>query len=147
MLKCESEIFLDTDVFHEMLKLKEVTFLSHCRKLYKEIFTSVVNCSEIFSQCGNKDEIKAAKDMFEGIGILGIPFRYSEAIGNVMKAIEDKGTGNTYRDALVIAIAAETKLPVVTSDTKKYESISKIFNVNLINKEIIITSDLPGSAI
>jgi len=38
-------------------------------------------------------------------------------------------------------MCSETKLPLLTSNMNRYKDISKIFNVKLINKEIIIASD------
>lgn len=83
------------------------------------------------------------KNVFNGIGVLGIPFRYSVKIAEIMKTVKNKKTGNTYRDALLIAMCSETKLPLCTSKGKRYKDISKIFDVKIINTDLILKYDTP----
>lgn len=42
-----------------------------------------------------------------------------------------------------MALCAETKLPIFTSNEIRYKELSKIFKVKLISKEIIIASSSP----
>lgn len=92
-MKNKFEIFLDTDIFTEHLYGKnseEISVLHKCTILFKGCYTSVVNVSEIFAECSGERMFEKAKKSFNDIGILGIPFRYSLKIGEVMRAIKKK---------------------------------------------------------
>lgn len=58
--------------------------------LFDGCYTSVVNTSEIFSGCSDKNMLENAKHSFYGVGVLGIPYRYSFTIAEVMKQIKKK---------------------------------------------------------
>lgn len=91
-MKSKYEIFLDTDVLlneSEDGTLQENGLLSKCLKLFV-CYTSVINASEIFSGCTNKAELDNVKNSFTGINILGIPFRYSLKIGEILQLIKKK---------------------------------------------------------
>lgn len=92
-MKNKFEIFLDTDIFLDYLSgmnLKEDSLLKKCTGLFDGCYTSVINASEILSEYTGKRKTDRAKRSFEGIGILGIPFRYSEKIAEVMNVIKKK---------------------------------------------------------
>ncbi|MFZ1323232.1 MAG: hypothetical protein WAT71_16870 [Ignavibacteria bacterium] len=91
-MKSKYEIFLDTDIIlNESVDgtLQENDLLSKCLKLFV-CYTSVINASEIFSRCINKTELDNVKNFFSGINILGIPFRYSVKIGEILQLIKKK---------------------------------------------------------
>lgn len=95
-MKKKFEIFIDTDIFLEHLSLNNsdvISPLQKCRSLFDGCYTSVINASEIFSECSGKRAILKAKKSFVDIGIMGIPFRYSLKIGEVMKVIKKKEQG------------------------------------------------------
>ncbi|MCB0727937.1 MAG: hypothetical protein KDD00_10760 [Ignavibacteriae bacterium] len=64
--------------------------LDKSRKIFQGCYTSVINASEVFSRCSDEQQLSAAKDTFNDIGILGIPFRYSLKIAEIMKAVKKK---------------------------------------------------------
>lgn len=92
-MKNKFEIFLDTGIFTEILfgkvSMKD-SVLQKCTGMFNGCYTSVVNASEVFSDCSDGKMIEEAKKLFTGISILGIPFRYSLKTGEVMKAIKKK---------------------------------------------------------
>ena len=91
-MKSKYEIFIETDVFmHHLYKNKPggESVLQKCLKLF-DCFTSVINASEIFSVCPNAKMIDGAKHSFYGVGVLGIPFRYSLTIAEVSRKIKKK---------------------------------------------------------
>ncbi len=138
------EIFLDTDIIAEHLKnlhVSDETLLQKCLQIFDRCYTSVINAAEIFSLCKDKKEIEKAKISMSEINILGIPFRYSPGIGEVIKTINKKISGNTIRDAIVIAMCMETKLPFFTSKRNRYKDIPEFFNIKFINREIIINNN------
>ncbi len=90
-MKSKFEIFLDTDIFLQHLynRYSDDSLLLKCLKLF-DCYTSVVNASEIFSGCHNMKMKESAKRSFDKIGVLGIPFRYSLSIGEVLKKVKKK---------------------------------------------------------
>lgn len=93
-MKSKYEIFIDTDVLSmnantEKGTLTETDLLSKCLKLFV-CYTSVINASEMFSMYSNKSELDHVKNSFTGINILGIPFRYSIKIGEILRLIKKK---------------------------------------------------------
>jgi len=103
----------------------------------------VINASEIFSGCTNRLMLDKAKHSFYGTGVLGIPYKYSIKAGEVMKQISRKSLKNNFRDAMVITMCSETKLPLFTLNDDRYSGLSKIFNIKLIKKEFIIQNNFP----
>ena len=92
-MKNKFEVFLDTGIFLEHIpesKTGKETVLTKCKGLFEGCYTSVINASEVFSEYSDKRIRGRIKKSFEGIGILGIPFRYSVKIGEVMDAIKKK---------------------------------------------------------
>ncbi len=92
-MKSKYDIFLDTDIFLDLLQTKtsgNQTLLSKCIDIFEGCYTSVINASEIFSECENSGMTEEAKSLFNDVGILGIPFRYSLKIAETMKAIKKK---------------------------------------------------------
>lgn len=90
-MKSKYEIFLETDIFlhHLYDKFNSDSLLLKCMTLF-DCYTSVINASEIFSGCINNKMRESAKHSFYGIGVLGIPFKYSLSIGEVLKKIKKK---------------------------------------------------------
>ena len=92
-MKNKFEIFLDTDIFLEHLsgkKYNEVSILQKCRNTFNGCYTSVINASEVFSEYPGKRFSGKVKAVFDGTGILGIPFRYSVKIGEILSSIKKK---------------------------------------------------------
>lgn len=58
--------------------------------MFDGCYTSVINSSEIFSGCSDKNMLENAKRSFYGVGVLGIPYRYSFMIAEVMIQIKKK---------------------------------------------------------
>jgi len=91
-MKSKFEIFLDTGIFTDKTEYGTITkdtLLSKCLKLF-ECYTSVINASEIFSDCKSNKDTELAKNSFNGVNILGIPFRYSVKIGEIHRLIKKK---------------------------------------------------------
>lgn len=91
-MKSKYEIFIDTDVFEDELQNGTKTLnnlFSRCKDLFV-CYTSVVNASEIFSLYSDRSKLTKAKNSFEGVNILGIPFRYSLKIGEILRLIKKK---------------------------------------------------------
>lgn len=108
-----------------------------------DCYTSVLNASEIFAGCKGKFQIEKAKHSFFGTGVLGIPYKYSFRIGEIIKKIESGKLNNSYRDAVITAVCVETKLPLLTLNENKYSQLSALFKLKLISKEIIIQNNSP----
>ncbi len=92
-MKSKFEIFLDTDIFLNHLSkncVEENSLLLKCLKLFDGCYTSVINASEIFSGCTSQNMLDKAKYSFYGVGVLGIPYKYSFTIGDVMRQIKKK---------------------------------------------------------
>ena len=92
-MKNKFEIFLDTDIFQEHLSKKNSkndSLLKNCINLFDGCYTSVINVSEVFSEHSGKRKLSIAKKSIENVGILGIPFRYSLKIAEVMNVIKKK---------------------------------------------------------
>ncbi|MEP7147190.1 MAG: hypothetical protein ABI792_09305 [bacterium] len=92
-MKSKFEIFLDTDILSEHLakgSSGDESLLSKCLNMFDGCYTSVINASEIFSKFKNKGQTDKAKSLFNEVSILGIPFRYSLKIGEVLEIIKKK---------------------------------------------------------
>lgn len=68
----------------------QISALDKSRKIFPVSYTSVINASEIFYRCKDENMLLTAKDTFQDIGILGIPFRYSLKIAEIMQAVKKK---------------------------------------------------------
>lgn len=108
-----------------------------------DCYTSVINASEIFAGCTRKSQIEKAKHSFYGTGVLGIPYKYSLRIGDIIKKIEEEKLNNSLRDAVMTAVCTETKLPLFTLNENKYSQLTGSFNLKIISKEIIIQNNSP----
>ena len=136
---------MDTDIFLDHLTCKnksDESLLIKCLKIF-DCYTSVVNASEIFAGSNRKSQIEKAKHSFFGTGVLGIPYKYSYRIGEIIKKIESGKLNNSYRDAVITAVCLETKLPLLTLNEYKYSQLSALFKLKLISKEIIIRNNSP----
>ena len=92
-MKSKFEIFLDTDIFLSHLDKRSSgneSLLTKCLGMFDGCYTSVINASEIFSECKSPKAEDEAKRLFADVGILGIPFRYSLKIGKAMRIIKKK---------------------------------------------------------
>jgi len=136
-MKTEFEVFLDTDVYLKHLQGDEDSVLLKCLSLF-DCYTSVINASEVFARCETKEQEEKAKQSFFGSGVLGIPYKYSHTIGRLIK---DKVN---YRDACVITMILETKLPVVSfTDTALQDEYSKRFGIKFIQPQTIQKYNTP----
>jgi predicted nucleic acid-binding protein len=144
-LKSEFEVFLDTDIYLNHLSSgskNSESLLLKCLKLF-DCYSSVLNASEIFYGCRGNRQLNNAKYSFYGTGMLGIPYKYSYKIAEVLKIIEKNNLHNSYRDAVITAVCSETKLPLVTLNEMKYKSLFKSSGLKLIKKDIIIRFSNP----
>lgn len=139
-MKSKFEIFIDTDILTQKLSKKNFQKESVFQKalnIFDHCYTSVINAAELFSECSGKRAADKVKTSLIEVGILGIPFRYSLRIAEMMKEIEKSKSGNTLRDALVLSMCAETKLPILTSNEMRYTKLAKKFKVKIISEELV----------
>ena len=90
----KNEIFIDTDVFVDHLTFKpkdpsEESILIKTISLFSS-YTSVMNVSEVLAACPNKKTSDKALNAFFGISVLGIPYKYSVKIAEVLREIKKK---------------------------------------------------------
>lgn len=138
-MKSEFEVFLDTDVYLKHLRGDEDSVLLKCLSLF-DCFTSVINASEVFAECETKEQEEKAKQSFFGSGVLGIPYKYSHTIGKLLKQKVN------YRDALILTIVIETKLPVVSFINKdKQEEYKTKFGIKFAQPQDILKHNTPQS--
>lgn len=138
-MKSRFEIFLDTDVYLDHLYRPEKNIpsvLLKCLTMF-DCYCSVINAAEIFYGCSGKVQLEKSKHSFYGSGVLGIPYKYSYTIADIMNKISTSKLKNNLRDALITAICKETKLPMFTLNTKRYSELFRIYDLKLITKEII----------
>lgn len=129
---------MDTDVLRHNLKQSDSSgIVKKCRESF-ECFTSVINASEIFEHCRTKSEIEKAKISFSGINILGIPFRYSLGISEIIKKIKKRRIRISLRDAVVMSVCIQARLPMLALNEKRYLKYSDIISLQLINKKLIL---------
>lgn len=93
-MRSSNEIFIDTDVFTDHLTFKPKSSLKESI-LVKTIglfssYTSVLNVSEVLAACPDKRTSQKALKAFYGISVLGIPYRYSVKIADVLREIKKK---------------------------------------------------------
>lgn len=133
-MRSRSEVFLDTDIFiqHLTCPKEEDSVLLECLRKFDHCFTSVSNIAEVLSGFKTRVSRDKARRCFYGVGLLGIPYRYSVKLSQVLSyAVKVKSA--SYRDAIVIMMCSETKLPMMTFDTKRYKKLSAKFGVKLID--------------
>ena len=93
-MKDRYELFIDTDVFTDHLTFKPKgtsaeSILVKTIGLFSS-YTSVFNVSEVLAVCPDKRTSNRAVKAFYGISVLGIPYRYSVKIADVLKKIKKK---------------------------------------------------------
>lgn len=138
-MKNEFEVFLDTDVYLKHLYGDKDSVLLRCLSLF-DCYTSVINASEVFAQCSSKQQEENAKQAFFGSGVLGIPYKYSHTIGKLLKQELN------YRDAYMMAMIIETKLPIVSFIYKeRQEEYTKKFGIKFIQPQLIQKYNTPQS--
>lgn len=145
-MKSKFEVFLDTDILLQSLsvrKFKEDTVFKKSLVLFDHCYTSVINAAELFSGFSGKKASEKVKRSLVDVGILGIPFRYSISIADMMKATDKYGTGNNLRDAVILAMCAETRLPILTSNESRYKELAKKFKVKIISEETVRNNTSP----
>ena len=138
-MKSEFEVFLDTDVYLKHLNGDEDSVLLKCLSLF-DCYTSVINASEVFAECETKEQEENAKQSFFGSGVLGVPYKYSHTIGKLLKQKVN------YRDALMLTIVIETKLPVVSFINIKEEYQKELiekYGIKFIQPQIIQQYNTP----
>lgn len=136
-MKSEFEVFLDTDVYLKHLQGNEDSVLLKCLSIF-DCFTSVINASEVFAECETKEQEENAKQAFFGSGVLGVPYKYSHTIGKLLKQKVN------YRDALMLTIVIETKLPLVSFINKdKQEEYKTKFGIKFVQPQIIQLYNTP----
>ena len=93
-MKSRFEIFLDTDIYLDnpcKSKKKEGSLLLKSLTLF-DCYSSVINASEIFYGCTNENQLEKAKHSFFGTGVLGIPYKYSYRIGEIIKKLNQENS-------------------------------------------------------
>lgn len=136
-MKSEFEIFLDTDVYLKHLNGDNDSVLLKCLSLF-DCYTSVINASEVFAECKTKEQEEIAKQAFFGSGVLGIPYKYSHTIGKLLKQ------NINYRDAMMLTIVIETKLPIVSfTDKERQNELSKKFGIKFVQPQVIQKYNTP----
>lgn len=136
-MKTDYEVFLDTDVYLKHLHGDEDSVLLKCLSLF-DCYTSVINASEVFAECKTKEQEENAKQAFFGSGVLGIPYKYSHTIGKLLKQKVN------YRDALILTIVIETKLPVVSFiNIENQEEYKAKFGIKFVQPQIILKYNTP----
>lgn len=140
-MKNKFEIFLDTDILKSnLIPGKNKNFVPVCLGKF-ECFTSVINAAEIFESCKTAAGTEKAKKSFAGINILGIPFRYSVKISEILKKVKRRKLRISLRDALIMSMCIETKLPLLAENEKKYSKYRGILSLKLINKDLILENN------
>jgi hypothetical protein len=134
-MKSEFEIFLDTDVYLKHLQGDDDSVLLKCLSLF-DCYTSVINASEVFAECRTKEQEEKSKQAFFGSGVLGIPYKYSHTIGRLLKE------NVSYRDACVISILIETKLPIV-SFTNTNSGYAEKYGIKFIQPQAVQKYNTP----
>lgn len=138
-MKTDYEVFLDTDVYLKHLRGDEDSVLLKCLSVF-DCFTSVINASEVFAECETKEQEENAKQSFFGSGVLGVPYKYSHTIGKLLKEKIN------YRDALMLTIVIETKLPVVSFINKDMQEEYKAkFGIKFVQPHDILKYNTPQS--
>lgn len=134
-MRHQSEAFIDSDIFAEHLSCKmEMSFLTECIQAFDCCYTSVINVAEVLSACSSPEERDVAKRAFYCVGLLGIPYRYADKLSEMIKFIMAQKKG-TLRDALIMMMCSETKLPLITFDAARYGELSDEFGVKLFGKD------------
>ncbi len=145
-MKSKFEIFLDTDILTQCLQIKRLKKDSVFQKAtdtFDHCYTSVINAAELFSSCSGKKETDKLKRSLKDIGILGIPFRYSLSIAEMVREIENSKSNNSLRDAIVLSMCLETKLPILTSNENRYKDLAKKFKVKIICEDLLRNNTSP----
>ncbi len=136
-MKTDYEVFLDTDVYLKHLYGEKDSVLLKCLSLFN-CFTSVINASEVFAKCSSNRQEENAKQAFFGSGVLGIPYRYSHTIGKLLKEKVCE------RDAMLLAMVIETKLPLVSFINKeKQEEYSGRYGIKFVQPQVIQKYNTP----
>lgn len=112
-----NQFLVDTDILLEHLNHKENTnsFLEDAM-VSGDCFTTVLNASEIYFAVQNSDEKFAVDVLMKSLKVLGIHARYSLSVN------EYSGKIVSVRDSLICVMSKINKLPVLTSDKKRYEN-------------------------
>lgn len=115
-----NQILLDTDVllsYPRSQKLLEVLQTGIC-------FTTFINASEVLSKT-------TKKELLYPISTLGFHYRYSIRLGEMIKKTRAKKI--ELRDMIMAVMMLETKLPLLTLNTKRYDYLSAKFNLNILH--------------
>lgn len=93
-MRTKNELFVDTDVFTDHLTFKpkgasEESILVKTIGLFSS-YTSVLNVSEVLAACPDRRTSDKALKAFFGISVLGIPYKYSVKIADVLREIKKK---------------------------------------------------------
>lgn len=128
------EVFLDTNVYLKHLHGDEDSVLLKCLSLF-DCYTSVINAAEVFAECKSGQQEENAKQAFFGSGVLGIPYRYSGTLGKLLKEKVN------YRDACILTMLIETKLPFVSFINK--QEYSERYGIKFIQPQLILKHNSP----
>lgn len=145
-MKSKFEIFIDTDILTQCLlikKLKKDSVFQKAIDTFDHCYTSVINAAELFSQYAGKKAAGELKRSLNAVSILGIPFRYSLSIAEIMREIEKSKSNNSLRDAVVLSMCMETRLPILTSNENRYKDLAKKFKVKIISEDLLRNNTSP----
>jgi predicted nucleic acid-binding protein len=86
-------------------------------------FTTVINAAELYAGAWGDEEIKKVDAALWGMKVLGLSSRYAKHIGQLFVKLQTQGKSITEHDCLIAGIALESKLPILTGNTKRFENI------------------------
>lgn len=115
-----NQVLIDTDVllsYPKSQKFFEVLQTSIC-------FTTFINASEVLSKT-------TKKELLYPVSTLGFHYRYSIKLGEILK--KSARSRQELRDMIMAVMMIETKLPLLTLNTKRYDYLSAKFNLNILH--------------
>lgn len=124
-------MLLESDILAEFL-LPADRQASELRQMLAEsvCFTTFVQVSELLACVHDKHERALVDRLLGGIKVLGLPTRYSEAVGRFLRLATEAGSQQPLRQAIVLAVAHEARLTIVShkhcSAYRKFDEITAI---------------------
>lgn len=93
-------------------------------------FTSFVQAAELFACVDSAEERILVEKALYSLRILGAHARYAESIASLYQQGFDTVPGFSMRDAIVLGIAVESNLPVLTKKhVRKYRNFSSVTTI------------------
>lgn len=112
---------LETDIIREHLTYRGEGYSPLIYLMTKGIcFTTVINASELFLMVKRKKDIENVKSALSALHVIGIHSRYSLSVNSFQKYVK------TTRDALIMVVAIQNKISIVTNNKKRFGGYSSI---------------------